>query len=164
VALLASIALALALGAAALADRDAVAIADRGTHLRLDMVRHEDGRFEVLHRTVVRSGLPRRRGLGRVQAWHFALIAGGRVLHEDGLEDPAVLRGEFHHPDDPSRIQGFHLRRSGPLYFSIRVPRLRCAAELEFHALRPELRRIGRVAAEAYRLLGRAALAADREE
>ena len=162
--LLAVLALALAAGAAALAGRSALSTADRDTHLLLDMVRHADGRFEVLQRTVVHSGLPKQRGLGRATPWRFALVADGQVLHEAGLSDPAVVRGEFHHPDDPARIESFHVRRQGPLHFSIRVPRVRRAAVLEFHALRPEMRRAGIVTAEAHQLLGHAALLAGGEE
>jgi len=156
-ALLVGSALALALAAVAAADREIVA-PDRGRHLLLDMVRLPDGRFEVLHTTVVHSGLPKRRGLGRAHPWRFALIAGGRVLHEDGLQDPAVIRGEFHHPDDPGRIQAFHLRRQGPVRFSIRVPLIHREARLEFHALRPGMERVHPFTAEAYQTIGRASL------
>ena len=141
----------------AVADRSDVSVGDRDKHLLLDMVQETDGSFRVLRSTVVSSGLPKQRGLGQVRPWRFALIADGLVLHEAGLEDPAVIRGEFQDPEDPSRIQAVRVRQQGPVQFSIRVPLLRREALLEFHALRPEMQRAPLVTPEAYRTLGRVA-------
>lgn len=92
-----------------------------GRHLLLHVL-YDGQTFRVLQQTVVNLPLPRHR-VPRSYRWHVqALAADGRLQFERGLHDPTVVRGEFHHPNDPERVEAVVETQTLPVSFTLRVP------------------------------------------
>lgn len=111
-----------------------------GKHLLLLLELNGD-RLKVLHSNLVNLPLPRRRGPERVLPWRItASGVKGKVLLRRYLEDPRLVRAEFHgkHPGDP--IAGVTKLRQGQVAFSVRVPATG-VARIVVEKLRPGLAR-----------------------
>jgi hypothetical protein len=116
-----------------------------------------DNEFRVVKITPVKSGIQKRRDKNRVHPWRLVVKSGkGLELYRAGLPDPTELRGEFVNPRDPLKIDGHHIKRTGPISFAVRVPRVpgMAGARIEFYSLKPELRRTPNPPDESYALLG----------
>jgi hypothetical protein len=79
--------------------------------------------FTFVASTPVASRLPTWRGRAPVRAWRFqARDADAKLLHEDTLDDPRLVRGEFHDDKGDHEIDPHHLRLTAT-EFLLRVPR-----------------------------------------
>ena len=87
--------------------------------LRLD----SSGRPSVVSAREVGAKTQRRRG--RAPATGFRVLGldrNGKTVWTMYLQDPAVLRAEFHGKRPGDTIQGRTIRRKGPVVFTVRLP------------------------------------------
>lgn len=92
-------------------------------HLLIRVLRTPEG-FREVERRIIDQPLPSAPVQGHA-AWRIeALDAAGQVQFQTGIEDPALLRGEFEDAALPGRIQGYRLGADRPLSFLIRMPAL----------------------------------------
>jgi len=83
----------------------------------------DGSRLKLLQRNLVDLPLPRQRGPERVRSWRITATGKkGRVLLRRFMEDPRLLRAEFHgrRPGDP--IEGVTRLRAGKVSFTVRLP------------------------------------------
>lgn len=112
-----AVALVIGIGATATAGERAA-----GEH-RLLLVEMDGDALEVIQVDQVAQPLPRRRGPEKSLPWRYRVeAADGRVLHAVRIEDPTLVRGEFHAKDGSGRIEPVRFHRKGKVTFSIRVP------------------------------------------
>ncbi len=124
-----------------------------GQHLLLQVV-WEKNVFTVVKTTLVPSALPLRRARDRFFAWQFKVTdAQDKIIFEAGLDDPTWIRGEFRNEKDPSKIDGYRVKRKEPVHFTIRVP-ARKARSISFFALKPDQVRKSGLPAQAFARLG----------
>lgn len=79
------------------------------------------------------------------------------VLYETGIPDPFELRGEWPAQDGSGRIEGVHLRRTGRVDFSVRVP-ASDRATLRLLGVPENTPRMARYEPRSFSILGQAAL------
>ncbi|RME27835.1 MAG: hypothetical protein D6806_03955 [Deltaproteobacteria bacterium] len=73
--------------------------------------------------TLKKVGLQKRRGSRRQTSFRvIGFDSTGTAVFTRYLEDPALVRAEFHGRGPGEPIQGRVLRRKGPVVFSVRVP------------------------------------------
>lgn len=95
----------------------------------------EQGVLTIEQVDLVAGAPPKQRDRKRAYPWRVRVLgAKGRLVFQAGLDDPTVLRGEFHHRRDPNRIEAVHLRQTGKVFFSVRLP-AGSAGRLEFDRL-----------------------------
>lgn len=91
-------------------------------HLLLHVLMEEDG-FRVLEKFVVNLPLPKAKDTTRYHAWRFETVdRAGQPLFECGMDDPTIIRGEFHDPQGRSQIEGNFIKAKLPVSFVVRVP------------------------------------------
>lgn len=113
-------------------------------HRLLRLQWSEAGGLRILGAVEVPGALPRPRGDRPAGAWRYrALAADGRALHAGELDDPRLVRAEFHGQDD---IDGRVVRRPGPAHFTVRLP-LDAADRLELTEGSPPSGPLARAAA-----------------
>jgi hypothetical protein len=84
----------------------------------------EDGRLTVVSARLLDSPVRARTVRpGPDTRYRIVLVSESeRVLYETGIPDPFELRGEWPAQDGSGRIEGVHLRRTGRVDFSVRIP------------------------------------------
>lgn len=93
------------------------------SHLLLHLAL-ENGQLSVVSSRVVDMPL-RQRSIrpGPDTRYRVVLVSDeGKVVYETGMNDPFELRGEWPAEDGSGRIEGVHLRQTGRVDFSVRVP------------------------------------------